>query len=88
MTAMTCADGCGQAHRRPDRAQGSRVQPAFRPASLVIERTMSWLTGYRRLTIRYERYSGNYLAFLGLAAALCCYEFIGCVQSTVYLDLD
>ncbi|SEK22126.1 hypothetical protein SAMN05660976_00007 [Nonomuraea pusilla] len=49
---------------------------------------MSWLTGYRRLTIRYERYSGNYLAFLGLAAALCCYEFIGCVQSTVYLDLD
>ncbi|MGV9306230.1 transposase, partial [Nonomuraea sp. NPDC003727] len=40
----------------------------------VIERTMSWLTGYRRLTIRYERYSGNYLAFLGLAAALCCYK--------------
>nr|WP_260408640.1 IS5 family transposase [Planomonospora venezuelensis] len=40
----------------------------------VIERTMSWLTGYRRLTIRYERYFGNYLAFLGLAAALCCYK--------------
>ncbi|GIH97989.1 IS5 family transposase [Planobispora siamensis] len=40
----------------------------------VIERTMSWLTGYRRLTIRYERYCGNYLAFLGLAAALCCYK--------------
>ncbi|MFI6484925.1 IS5 family transposase [Nonomuraea sp. NPDC050663] len=40
----------------------------------VIERTMSWLTGYRRLTIRYERYGGNYLAFLGFAAALCCYK--------------
>ncbi|WP_440086066.1 transposase [Streptosporangium sp. LJ11] len=40
----------------------------------VIERTMSWLTGYRRLTIRYERYSGNYPALLGLAAALCCYK--------------
>ncbi|MEV0589307.1 transposase [Nonomuraea sp. NPDC050310] len=40
----------------------------------VIERTMSWLAGYRRLTIRYERYSGNYLAFLGLAAAMCCYK--------------
>ncbi|MDH2428441.1 IS5 family transposase [Sphaerisporangium sp. TRM90804] len=37
----------------------------------VIERTMSWLTGHRRLTIRYERYSGNHLAFLCLAAALC-----------------
>jgi len=40
----------------------------------VIERTMSWLTGYRRLNHRYERHSRNYLAFLGLAAALCCYK--------------
>ncbi len=40
----------------------------------VIERTMSWLTGYRRLNHPYERKPGNYLAFLGLAAALCCYK--------------
>ncbi|MGW1617358.1 transposase, partial [Streptomyces sp. NPDC002285] len=40
----------------------------------VIERTMSWLTGYRRLSPRYERHPRNYLAFLGLAAALCCYK--------------
>ncbi|WP_327425725.1 IS5 family transposase (plasmid) [Streptomyces sp. NBC_01527] len=40
----------------------------------VIERTMSWLTGYRRLSPRYERQPANYLAFLGLAAALCCYK--------------
>lgn len=39
-----------------------------------IERTMSWLTGYRRLNHRYERHPRNYLAFLGLAAALCCYK--------------
>ncbi|CAL9306816.1 IS5 family transposase IS1647 [Streptomyces sp. enrichment culture] len=40
----------------------------------VIERTISWLSGYRRLSPRYERHSRNYLAFLGLAAALCCYK--------------
>ncbi|MGK5544046.1 IS5 family transposase [Streptomyces sp. URMC 127] len=40
----------------------------------VIERTMSWLTGYRRFTIRYVRPPRNYLAFLGLAAAICCYK--------------
>ncbi|MFE3654481.1 transposase [Streptomyces sp. NPDC059122] len=40
----------------------------------VIERTISWLTGYRRLSPRYERDPRNYLAFLGLAAALCCYK--------------
>jgi transposase len=39
----------------------------------VIERTISWLSGYRRLNPRYERHSRNYLAFLGLAA-LCCYK--------------
>jgi transposase len=38
----------------------------------VIERTMSWLTGYRRLNHRHERHPRNYLAFLGLAATLCC----------------
>ncbi|WP_329538414.1 transposase (plasmid) [Streptomyces sp. NBC_01450] len=40
----------------------------------VIERTMSWLSGYRRLNPRYERHPRNYLAFLGLAAALCCFK--------------
>lgn len=40
----------------------------------VIERTMSWLSGYRRLSPRYERQPSNYLAFLGLAATLCCYK--------------
>jgi transposase len=40
----------------------------------VIERTMSWLTGYRRLSPRYERNPRDYLAFLGLAAAICCYK--------------
>ncbi|RDD83910.1 transposase [Streptomyces parvulus] len=39
-----------------------------------IERTMSWLSGYRRLSPRYERDPRNYLAFLGLATALCCYK--------------
>jgi transposase len=40
----------------------------------VIERTISWLSGYRRLSPRYERHFRNYLTFLGLAAALCCYK--------------
>ncbi|MFI1794603.1 transposase, partial [Streptomyces olivaceoviridis] len=43
----------------------------------VIERTISWLTGYRRLSPRYERHPRNYLAFLGLAAAICCDKRLG-----------
>ncbi len=39
-----------------------------------IERSISWLFGYRRLTVRYERKGRHFLAFLGLAAALTCYK--------------
>ena len=40
----------------------------------TIERTIAWLTGYRRLTIRYERHGHLFAAFLQLAAALTCYK--------------
>ncbi|WP_373306575.1 IS5 family transposase [Streptomyces mirabilis] len=39
-----------------------------------IERSIAWLFGYRRLTVRYERKGSHSLAFLGLAAALTCYK--------------
>jgi transposase len=39
-----------------------------------IERSLAWLFGYRRLTVRYERKGSHFLAFLGLAATLTCYK--------------
>ncbi len=36
----------------------------------VVERTVSWLTGCRRLHRRYERKTDHFLAFVGIAAAL------------------
>ncbi|XXZ47609.1 IS5 family transposase (plasmid) [Streptomyces cavourensis] len=39
-----------------------------------IERTIAWLFGYRRLTVRHERKGSHFLAFLGPAAALTCYK--------------
>jgi transposase len=38
----------------------------------VVERSLAWLTGYRRLTIRYELSARLFTAFLTLAAALTC----------------
>ncbi len=40
----------------------------------VIERTIAWFTGYRRLTIRYERKASHFAAFLTLGAAITCYK--------------
>lgn len=40
----------------------------------VIEHTLSWLGGCRRLHRRYERKDEHFLAFVGLASALICYR--------------
>lgn len=40
----------------------------------VVERTVSWLAGCRRLHRRYERKAEHFLAFVGIAAALIAYR--------------
>jgi len=40
----------------------------------VIERSIAWLFGRRRLTARYERKASLFGAFLSLAATLTCYN--------------
>jgi transposase len=40
----------------------------------VLERTLAWLLGYRRLTVRYERHGRLFVAFLTLAATITCYK--------------
>lgn len=40
----------------------------------VIERTIAWTFGYRRLSTRYERKANHFCAFLTLAAALTCHK--------------
>jgi IS5 family transposase len=38
----------------------------------VVERSLAWLVGYRRLQVRYERRADVLLGFLWLACALIC----------------
>ena len=40
----------------------------------VIERTLSWLNRYRRLTVRYERRADLHQAFLTLGCCLICFN--------------
>jgi len=40
----------------------------------VVERTVSWLAGCRRLHRRYESKAEHFLAFVGIAAALICHR--------------
>ena len=63
------------------RGIASRIaRPGIEPAERLgrhrwkIERSIAWLFGYGRLTVRYERKGSHFLAFLGLAAILTCYK--------------
>jgi transposase len=40
----------------------------------VVERTLAWLSRYRRLTVRYDRLAEMHRAFLTLACALICWK--------------
>jgi transposase len=43
----------------------------------VVERTVSWLAGCRRLHRRYERKAAHFLAFTSIACTLICYRRLG-----------
>jgi transposase len=40
----------------------------------VVERTLAWLSQYRRLTVRYERRADIHQAFLTIGCALICFK--------------
>jgi transposase len=42
----------------------------------VVERTLAWLSRFRRLTIRYERRADIHLAFLHVGCALICLNYL------------
>jgi hypothetical protein len=43
----------------------------------VVERSFSWLLGFRRLGVRYERRADLLQGLLHLACALICIRFLG-----------
>ena len=42
----------------------------------VVERTLAWLSRFRRLTVRYERRADIHRAFLHLGCALICLNYL------------
>jgi transposase len=42
----------------------------------VVERSLAWLVGYRRLQVRYERRADILLGFVQLACALICLKHL------------
>jgi hypothetical protein len=55
------------------------IDSSERPAATarVVERTLAWLLGFRRLGVRYERRADLLQGLLHLACALTCVRFLG-----------
>jgi transposase len=55
---------------RKQEADAIRHEAGFRARRWVVERTHSWLNGFRRLLVRWERRARTYIAMLHLACGL------------------
>src|SRR5215211_4897862 len=56
-------------NKRAERKMEARRHPGARARRWVVERTHSWLNRSRRLLVRWEKKTENYLAFIHLACA-------------------
>ena len=67
------------AHIRPrnEEAHLKATVPGYRARRWVVERTPSWMNRFRRLLIRWEKKTENYLAFVHLACAWIAFRAAG-----------
>lgn len=67
------------AHIRPvgEEAQTLKRKAGFKARRWVVERTHSWMNRFRRILIRWEKKTENYLALLHLVCAVIAYRDAG-----------
>lgn len=65
---------CGRGIRHRIARRGVESSQRLGRHRRVVERTVSWLAGCRRLYRRYERKPEHFLAFVGIAATLICHR--------------
>ncbi len=62
---------------RGEEKQAKRDIPGYRARRWVVERTHSWMNRFRRLLVRWEKKTENYVAMLHLACAWHAYRAAG-----------
>lgn len=62
---------------RGEEAKAIKAEAGKRARRWVVERTHSWLNRFRRILIRWEKKTENYLAFLHFACAMIAFRAAG-----------
>ena len=55
----------------------AQLKDGAKPRRWVVERTHSWLNRFRRLLVRWEKKTENYLAMIHMAFAIICFRSAG-----------
>lgn len=78
----TVADYGYTAHirTRGEEATAKREIPGYRARRWPVERTHSWMNRFRRLLIRWDKHTDNYLAFLHFACAWIAFRAAGVLR--------
>lgn len=65
-------------HIRSRREEATaKLHDGAKPRRWVVERTHSWLNRFRRLLVRWEKKTENYLAMIHMAFAIICFRSAG-----------
>lgn len=62
---------------RGEEAQALKTEAGFRARRWVVERAHSWMNRFRRLLVRWDKKTANYLAFLHFACGLIAFRAAG-----------
>ena len=72
-----CRDACHRRHITPRIAwRGNGARDRLGRHRWVVERTLAWLSQFRRLRVRDERRADIHEGFRSLAAALICWNYV------------
>ena len=65
--------------QRGEEVAAKKKRPGYRARRWVVEVCHSWFNRFRKILVRYEKKTANYVALLHLAAAVICWRKIGII---------
>jgi transposase len=66
--------------QRGEEVTAKKKRPGYRARRWVVEACHSWFNRFRKILVRYEKKTANYVALLHMAAAIICWRKIGVIH--------
>ena len=77
--AMTDRNYIPHVRKRGEEIQEKRTIPGYKARRWVVEVSHSWFNRFRKLLVRYEKFTETYMALLHMAAAIIAFRKTGVI---------